>query len=904
MDGIISPEHGTPVVHPVSDRFCWRSVRVVLQNTRNTCAREHPLSIFDAIFKYAAARAVESDPERSPVDFFFHPLERTGNSIRKGTRYELELVFPCAPEATCSRFLDGLAGWLEDPAHNFSLRECGPVLRRSWRDLVDEHPLPETTETQTREICLDFLTPLSLTPPVSRRRGELDGPGLFRLFADRLRRWYGPETDAALEAFRPALESARLLSWFWEYAEFRHRAKSHQGEQYVCGMCGPLYVRGDIPLLRPLFLLGQELHIGSRRSAGRGAYRVRSDRPCLDLKLEDPHWYASARARCSLDTDVPFAPPPDEDAEPALAALREVCAAGRYKAGTAEIFMIRRDDGGRRPVAQLSPEDVLAQRAVLEMIGPALNAALPETVIGFRTGSGARDARLLVREAAADGRTWLLRTDINHFFESIPHAAMLERLDECIPEADTSMRYFLRQVVEMPARHRSAPWPREQGLLQGSPLSPLFSNLYLRPVDTAMIEHGFPCIRFGDDILIPAVSREAAEKALELLRHELDKVGLTLNESKTSLHEQNECCFLGMDMGEDDAFLAPAAARKPLYVQQWGAFAGVDGDSVLIRRDHETVGRVPLHVISEIYLFGAGAVSSRLIHKCAREGVPLSFCTPAGWHYGTLHPCPRDWYMRIAAHTERHAALTPSEVLEAARALVRAKIRSGTRWLLPRTSERDALRTASAQALEALESTESVAQVMGVEGAFARNVFAAVNRLVGNDAFRAELRIPRAKPDNWNALLDACYSLLFTRLHVRLQSAGLNPYLGFLHSPQDKYPSLTADLQEPFRHRMDRLAVRVVNQNIIREEHFVRQGGRRRLEPEGRAALLRAFERELDRRPVDECRTLRQGMALLIATVREWVCRGVPLCLDDEILFPPSSRERRSLFTEEDRETV
>ncbi len=886
-------------------RLCWRSVRVVLQNTRNTCAREHPLSIFDAIFKFAAGRTVESDPERTPVDFFFHPLERTGNGIRKGTRYELELVFPHAPDEACTRFLDGLAAWLEDPAHNFALRECGPVRQRSLCDLLEEHPLPETTKGETREVCLDFLTPLSLATSIPSRRRELDGSGLFRLFADRLRRWYGTEADAALEGFRPALESARLLPWFWDYVEFHHRAKSHHGKQYVCGMCGPLYVRGDIPGLWPLLLLGQELHLGSRHSAGRGAYRLRTDHPCLDRKLEDPHWYASARARCSLDTDVPFGPSTGEDAEAALALLREVCASGQYEAGTAEIFMIRRDDGGQRPVAQLSPEDVLAQRAVLEMIGPALNASLPETVIGFRTGSGTRDARLLVREAATDGRTWLLRTDINHFFESIPHAAMLERLDECIPEADTSMRHFLRQVLEMPARYRSAPWPREQGLLQGSPLSPLLSNLYLRPVDTAMIGHGFPCIRFGDDILIPVVSREAAEKALELLRHELDKVGLTLNESKTSLHEQDECRFPGLDMEEDDdTFLSPAAARNPLYVQQWGAFVGVDGDSVLIRRDHETVGRVPLHVISEIYLFGAGAVSSRLIHKCAREGVPLSFCTPTGWHYGTLHPCPRDWYTRIAAHTERHAALTPSEVLEAARALVRTKIRSGIRWLLPRTSERDAVRTASAQALEALETAESVAQVMGVEGAFARRVFAAINGLIRDDAFRAELRIPRAKPDNWNALLDACYSLLFTRLHVRLQSAGLNPYLGFLHSPQDKYPSLTADLQEPFRHRMDRLAVRMVNQNIIRAEHFVWQGGRRRLEPEGRAALLRAFERELDRRPVDECRTLRQGMALLIATVREWVCRGVPLCLDDEILFPPSSRERRSLFTEEDRETV
>ena len=100
----------------------------------------------------------------------------------------------------------------------------------------------------------------------------------------------------------------------------------------------------------------------------------------------------------------------------------------------------------------------------------------------------------------------------------------------------------------------------------------------------------------------------------------------------------------------------------------------------------------------------------------------------------------------------------------------------------------------------------SVAFARGIEGAAARLVFPLLNRRTAAPGFESKGRVPRAKPDRWNTLLDALYSLLFTRLNVLLRCANLDPYLGFLHSPKDDYESLVCDLIEPFRFRMDRLA--------------------------------------------------------------------------------------------------
>ena len=849
----------------------WHTVRLMLQNMRNTFAREHPLSIFDAVLKFAAG----TSPALRGVDFFFHPLSKLDPIIRRDALYELEVVFPLASKKQCELFVEGLRLWLSDPAHNFTLREAGEVRERSLELLLEEH----ADLADTEELCLDFLTPLSIKPLSQRELYAFDGSALFRLISNRLHRWYGNEAEAALEAFRSSVESARLLPWFWEYAEFRHSPKSQQGNQFVNGMLGPLYLRGDIRRVLPLLLVMQELHIGPKKSAGRGAFRLLKDRPCMDERLEELSWYEHAFTQCSQDTDLPFFHEENGKSE-TLRRICENCSSSTWKSGTAEIFLLKNEDRDPRPVGVLPPDDLLAQRAVLNMLSPAVHRILPENALGWRAGKKRSDARILLKQAAIEGKNWLVRADIAHFFESIPHNLLEDKIDLFLPKADRNMRHFLREAVAMPARCHGESIHRRQGLIQGSPLSPLLANMYLQPADRAMEVQGFPFIRFGDDLLIPVSSKEAAEKALSFLGGLLEALELELAREKTAIF-QDSCEFLGMEVQagdtEEDTYVS--GERRPLYVQQMGAFVGVDGDSVLVRRKEELLGKAPLHSVSEIFLYGAGCVSSRLIQKCAAEKIPLSFCTPAGWHFGTLAPMSREWYGRIGAHISRHNALSPSERAEAARTLVRAKMHGAKTWLLPKSEKKAVLCKTLELAESSLGRAFSPSEIMGVEGAFARSVFPVVNALVRNEAFRSERRLPRAKADLWNTLLDAAYSLLSARLYVLIQSAGLNPYLGFLHSPRDRYPSLVADMQEPFRHRLDQLALKLVNQGVVRPEHFSWTGQHWYLEKEGYAALVRGFERLLDTRFSGETLTIRRGLSRQVDAIRFWASREMPLVL-------------------------
>jgi hypothetical protein len=138
-----------------------------------------------------------------------------------------------------------------------------------------------------------------------------------------------------------------------------------------------------------------------------------------------------------------------------------------------------------------------------------------------------------------------------------------------------------------------------------------------------------------------------------------------------------------------------------------------------------------------------------------------------------------------------------------------------------------------------------------------------------------EPRISRRKLDFYNSLLDFAYStMLFTRLNVLLRSRGLNPYLGFLHSHKDYYESLVTDLQEPFRARMDRLVVKLINLKVIKRTDFVvddKTGGYRLNSDDAVPRFLEAFERECAVRMRGDGGTLKQLMVAQVQVLLSWV---------------------------------
>ena len=230
------------------------------------------------------------------------------------------------------------------------------------------------------------------------------------------------------------------------------------------------------------------------------------------------------------------------DAPQRLASLHQTLIAGLYRPKPARRVSLP-DDPERR-IAIPVVRDRIVQRAVAMVLVDYFDATLSPAAHAYRPHRSVETALARVEYHLGCGRRWFARTDVAKFFDRIDRARLLDalRTDGVDPRVVRLVgRLLAAGAVEGAAVHDDG-----VGASQGSALSPLLSNLYLRPVDAALTEAGFAHLRYADDILLLGETEDETTDAMNLLAHEVAGVGLELNARKSRRgHLRDGFAFLG-----------------------------------------------------------------------------------------------------------------------------------------------------------------------------------------------------------------------------------------------------------------------------------------------------------------------------------------------------------------------
>jgi RNA-directed DNA polymerase len=211
----------------------------------------------------------------------------------------------------------------------------------------------------------------------------------------------------------------------------------------------------------------------------------------------------------------------------------------QLKAGTYQPQAIRRTyiakagSSERRPLGIPTVRDRMVQAAIVNVVEPIFERDFAEHSYGFRPGRGCRDALRRVEELLQAGYTHVVDADLKSYFDTIPHARLMDRLKEKIadgPVLSLIERFLKAEIMEDLAR-----WTPESGAPQGAVLSPLLSNVYLDPLDHQMARAGFQMVRYADDFVILCRTADEAQRALSLVAGWIADHGLTLHPSKTRI---------------------------------------------------------------------------------------------------------------------------------------------------------------------------------------------------------------------------------------------------------------------------------------------------------------------------------------------------------------------------------
>jgi CRISP-associated protein Cas1 len=262
---------------------------------------------------------------------------------------------------------------------------------------------------------------------------------------------------------------------------------------------------------------------------------------------------------------------------------------------------------------------------------------------------------------------------------------------------------------------------------------------------------------------------------------------------------------------------------------------------------------IPIHHLESVCVFGPSTISPPALDLCWEHGVAVNFLSENGYLQARMTGVA-DTSVTLR-RTQFRAADDVAKCGAIARQIVAGKIQNSRNSLLRAARENEdaaeqgqleRVIDALARQLQYLAGQTDVEKVRGAEGMASQLYFSVLSLTLKQQRkeFSFTTRSRRPPRDRINCLLSFLYALVRHDCIASLTSAGLDPFVGFLHVDRPNRPSLALDLMEEFRPWLaDRLAITLINRQQISPDHFAeREGGAVEFTDTGRKHVIKAYQ--------------------------------------------------------------
>ena len=246
-----------------------------------------------------------------------------------------------------------------------------------------------------------------------------------------------------------------------------------------------------------------------------------------------------------------------------LSQLSEELKSWSYQPQPVRRVELDKPDGGVRLLGIPCIRDRVVYTTLKRLLEPILTPHFSDHSFGFIPGRNQEQAVKEAQRIVTSGKEWVVDIDLSKFFDRIHHDRLINRLGRFIE--DKRILRLIGMILRSGIMKDGLVTPSREGSVQGSPLSPLLSNVVLDELDKELESRGLEFCRFADDCNIFVKTPKAAERVMSNISKLIEKkLKLKVNQDKSQVARSENVKFLGMTVVKGHIAISTKSLKRAM----------------------------------------------------------------------------------------------------------------------------------------------------------------------------------------------------------------------------------------------------------------------------------------------------------------------------------------------------